>query len=187
MSLRFTDNPSQAPLTGNMAIPATNVGTGNDVKFGPDDIVSYCQTHMAVANGSNSGLMSGSNAGKLNNLRTRDQDDAIFAQLAQTSIPLFIVDPEDGSIEVFENLTDDDLLISRVAYGMSAGSAIMTATIDDIPITGMTNLAASTVGHTAAGTAANTLPPGSKLGLMFSSVGSAKNLRVTFRGDMQLS
>lgn len=183
---RFANQPSINPLTSTCGLPGEDTSNNQDFFVGVDVLTQYVQEHMAVANGSSSGLMSGSSFQKLEDLRTRDEDDAIFAQFEQIIIPLFIPNPEDGTIEVMENVTDNDVYIERVGFGIGSGSAIMTVTIDSIPVTGMTNLDVGTPGAEDA-TAANLLEPGAILGLMFSSSGGAPtNLRVTFRAKKQL-
>lgn len=184
--MRFNANPAQNPLIGTEAIPATDISSGNDCKITPVVLTEFARSTMALASGSNNGLMSGSQAARLNGLYSNEAINAFLAQVGQVSVPLFFPDVADGTIEVFENVLDNDVVFSRMGFGLSSGSTIMTARIDAVPVTGWTNLAVTSGDGTATATAARTIAPGSILSLQFSSSGTPENLRLTLRGDMDL-
>lgn len=171
-----------------MRIPGTNEDTSEDICVTPDILTLYAQENMPLAGGAvTRGLISGDNADKLTALYTKAELDAIFTQFRQFPFPVFIGSPVDGSIELYRNVLDNDVVFESLWFGLSVGSGFLTVTIDGTPITGLDNIAISGSSGAIA-TAANTLPPGSILGFTFAGMDPAsENLRVTLRGKITLT
>lgn len=184
---RFSDNPLKNPLAGNEIVPGTDPSTTDDIGFTPDVLTQFVQENMGLASGSSQGAISGPDGDKLTALRTKAQDDAIFAQVAQIPFPIFIGTPVDGTIEIFRNVLDNDIVFDFMWYALSSGSTTLTILIDGTPITGWTNLPVTTASTGAVATAAKTIPPGSILALQFASSSSPQNLRLTLKGDLTLT
>lgn len=186
-NVRFGDQPLRSSLVGNERVPFEDPSTNVDGSMTPTGITEYARQTMALASGTNRGLMSGSSAGKLASLRTNEQVDALNAQLGQQSIPLFIGSVTDGEIQVVENLFGNDIEFDRMAFGLSSGSTKLTVKIDGTPVTGWQSINVTTSPATATATGNKTFPPDGVVSLLFEASDTPENLRLTLKGDITLT
>lgn len=184
---RFGDNPIANPVPANALIPFEDPTNDDDFCVTPAILTSFVQEHMALANGTNNGLMSGAQADKLNALYTKAQLDSFFTQLGQFPFPVFIASPVDGFIEVYQNVLGNEVVFDFMYFDLSSGSTFLTVKIDGVPVTGWTNVLITNVSGGAVATAAKTIPPAGILGLEFSGSGAPENLRVTMKGNVVLT
>lgn len=183
---RFSDNPNKNPLAGTEKIAATDPSTGSDICITPDALTQFVQENMGLASGSAQGAISGPNGDKLNALRTKAQDDLIFAQVGQIPFPIFIGTPVDGTIEIYRNVLGNSIVFDFMWFALSSGSTTLSLLVDGTPITGWTNIPVTTASSGAVATAAKTLPAGSILALKFAGSMSPQNLRLSLKGNLTL-
>lgn len=184
---RFSDNPQKSPLSGSEILPGTDTDTDDDIAITPDAITQYAQDNMALASGTNQGLVSGPEADKLTGLRTDAATDALLAQLGQIPFPIFIGTPVDGAIQIYRNVLSNNVEFDFMDYALSSGSTNLTVTIDGTPVTGWSAKNITTASGSASATAAKTLIPGAVLGLTFAGSSSPQNLRLSLKGNLTLT
>jgi hypothetical protein len=184
---RFGDNPIKDPLAGNEKLVGTDPTTGDDFCTTPEILTQYAQENMALAGDGSPGLMSAAQADKLDALYTKDELDAIFAQLGQFPFPIFIGTVVDGFIEVYRHVLLEPVVFDYFYFGMSSGSSLVSVKINGTNVTGWTGIPLNSSGGTATATAAKTMNAGDVLGLEFSSSsGPPTNLRMTLKGNVTL-
>ncbi len=185
-NVRFGDQPARSSLNGNEIIPFEDPNTDVDGSMTPVVITEFARQTMALASGSNRGLMSGSSAGKLSALRTNEENDALNAQLGQQSIPIFIGSVVDGEIEVFENLYTNEFEFDRLAFGLSSGSTVLTVKIDGVPVTGWQSINVNPTRAVATATANKTLPVYGVVSLLLEDSNTPVNFNLTLKGNINL-
>lgn len=184
---RFGDNPVKDPLAGNELLAGTDPGTGDDICVTPEILTQYAQENMSPAGGGEPGLMTAAQADKLNDLYTKAELDAIFAQLGQFPFPIFIGTVVNGFIEIYRHVLAEPVVFDYFYFGMSSGSSTVTVKINGVAVTGWTGIPVNSSGGTATATAAKTMNPGDVLGLEFTgSGGTPSNLRMTLKGNVSL-
>jgi hypothetical protein len=184
---RFSGNPTKNPLVGNELIPATDPSTSNDIAMTPLVITQFAQANMTIATGSTQGLISGSQADKLAGLPSNAQLSAEIAQLAEVAIPVFIAAPSNGSINIYQHVLDVPWILSFAYTQMSAGSANVSITKNNVNIAGFTNMGITSSAKTFTGTdtqANMTFNQGDLLGLTLSgTTGNAANMLLSIRAN----
>ncbi len=186
---RFGDNPLMDPVTPALIMPGTNTDTDEDVSVTVQVLADGIAPLLPLATGSTQGVVTGPDGDKLAALYSKAQLDALFAQLAQTLLPIFFGTASDGSLELLVNNTDNDIVIQVANFACSSGSVTAALTIDGTPITGLSALNISSTPGSATASALNTLAPGSVLGVTFTgSTGSPgpENVRITLKGLLSL-
>jgi len=185
-NVRFGDQPARSALNGTEIIPFEDPSTNVDGSMTPVVITEFSRQTMALASGSNRGLMSGSSAGKLEALRTNDQNDALNTQLGQQSVPLFIGSLVDGEIEVFENLYTNPIEWDRMAFNLSSGSTVLTVKLDGVPVTGWQSINVTTTRAVATATGNKTMAPYQVLSVQAAASDTPVNLALTLKGNVVL-